>query len=271
MPSVNPHQPRRAARPVSSCRALSRIDAALSSRLASIGVRVSDTSPETRIATLIVIANSRNNRPRIPPMNSTGIKTATSETVIETMVKPISREPRKAASITPSPISMRRTMFSSITTASSTTKPTDSVRAIKDRLSRLKFSKYIAANVPTIEVGSASVGMIVARTLRRKRKITSTTRPIASTSENWTSSTDCRIEIERSLSTSRLTEAGSCFLNCGISARIASTTATVFVPGCRCTAMVTLRRPLNQLATRLFSTLSITFATSPRRTGEPLR
>jgi hypothetical protein len=33
--------------------------------------------------------------------------------------------------------------------------------------------------------------------------------------------------------------------------------------------MVTLRRPLNQLATRLFSTLSMTLATSSSRTGAP--
>src|ERR1041385_1875438 len=47
------------------------------------------------------------------------MKTATSETVMDTIVNPISREPFKAASIAPSPSSMRRTMFSSITTASS--------------------------------------------------------------------------------------------------------------------------------------------------------
>ena len=206
---------------------------AFKSLLASIGVSVSDTRPETRIATLIVTANSRNKRPRIPPMKSTGMNTATSEIVIDRIVKPISREPFSAASLTPSPNSIRRTMFSNITTASSTTNPTDSVRAINDKLSRLKFSRYIAANVPTIEVGRARVGMIVARTFRRNRKMTITTSPIASTSENCTSSTDWRMEIDRSFSTSRLTDAGSCFLNCGMSALIVSTTATVFVPGWR--------------------------------------
>ena len=157
---------------------------ALSRREASIGVSVNDTTPETRIATLMVIANSRNSRPRIPPMNSTGIKTATSDTVMVTIVNPISREPCSAASITFSPSSIRRTMFSSITTASSTTNPTESVRAINERLSRLKWRTYMAAKVPTIEVGSASVGMTVALTLRRKRKITITTRAIASSSAN---------------------------------------------------------------------------------------
>ena len=58
-------------------------------------------------------------------MNSTGMNTATSDSVIETMVNPISFEPRSAAVIAFSPCSMCRTMFSSMTIASSTTKPTD--------------------------------------------------------------------------------------------------------------------------------------------------
>ena len=100
-----------------------------------MGVRLSETTPETRIATLMVTANSCSSRPRMPLMKSTGMNTAASDRVMETMVKPISRAPRKAASIGRSPISMWRTMFSSITMASSTTKPTESVRAISDRLS----------------------------------------------------------------------------------------------------------------------------------------
>ena len=70
-------------------------------------------------------------------MNSTGMKTAASEKVIDRMVKPISREPSSDASSTPLPISMWRTMFSSMTMASSTTKPTPSVIAISERLSRV--------------------------------------------------------------------------------------------------------------------------------------
>ena len=52
-------------------------------------------------------------------------------------VKLISRLPLIAASMTDSPRSMWRTMFSSTTMASSTTKPTARVSAISDRLSRL--------------------------------------------------------------------------------------------------------------------------------------
>ena len=46
----------------------------------------------------MVTANSWKSRPTSPPMKSTGMKTATSESVIERIVKPISREPSSAAS-----------------------------------------------------------------------------------------------------------------------------------------------------------------------------
>ncbi len=117
---------------------------------------------------------------------------------MERMVKPISREPLSAASRGFSPFSMWRTMFSSMTMASSTTKPTASVSAISERLSRLKPSGYISANVPTIEIGSARLAIAVAEMLRRNRKITITTSADASTSVNWTSRMDSRIMTERS-------------------------------------------------------------------------
>lgn len=58
-----------------------------------MGVSVSETTPEQRMAVMMTTANSRNSRPTMPPMNSTGIKTAAREMVMETMVKPISAEP----------------------------------------------------------------------------------------------------------------------------------------------------------------------------------
>ena len=51
---------------------------------------MSETKPEIRIATAIVTANSRNTRPTMPPISSTGMNTAISENVIAMMVKPIS-------------------------------------------------------------------------------------------------------------------------------------------------------------------------------------
>ena len=49
------------------------------------------------IAMLMVTANSLSSRPSMPPMKMTGMNTATSEIVIEMMVKPISRDPFSAA------------------------------------------------------------------------------------------------------------------------------------------------------------------------------
>ncbi len=89
------------------------------------------------MAAPIVTANSCISRPTTPPMKSTGMKTAASDSVIETIVNAISFEPSSAACSRGLPISMCRTMFSSMTMASSTTKPTESVSAISDRLSRL--------------------------------------------------------------------------------------------------------------------------------------
>ena len=92
---------------------------------------------DTTIASESVIANSRNNRPRMPPISKTGTNTAISETLIESTVNPTSRAPRSAAWVRESPASVYRVMFSSTTTASSTTNPVEMVNAIKEKLSRL--------------------------------------------------------------------------------------------------------------------------------------
>ncbi len=65
------------------------------------------------------------------------MNTAISDSVIDTMVKPISPAPFSDASNGEAPSSMCRTMFSITTTASSTTKPTAIDKAISERLSRL--------------------------------------------------------------------------------------------------------------------------------------
>jgi hypothetical protein len=102
----------------------------LSNRLHKIGVKVRAVRPESRKETEIVTANSRSSRPRPPLRKRIGRKTATRETVIEMIVKPTSLAPSSAACIFDLPIRRWRTMFSIITMASSTTKPTDSVTPI---------------------------------------------------------------------------------------------------------------------------------------------
>ncbi len=101
------------------------------------GVRVSETRPEARMATTMVTANSRKMRPTSPGMTTSGRKTAASEMVIAKMVKLISRALSSVASSARSPRSIRRTVFSRNTMASSTRNPMARVRAMSDRLSRL--------------------------------------------------------------------------------------------------------------------------------------
>ena len=102
-----------------------------------MGVSVRDTTAETRIVTASVTANSRNSRPTMSPMKSSGINTAISEIVSEIIVNPICSAPFNAASSGLSPSSINRAMFSIITIASSTTKPVEIVSAISVRLFKL--------------------------------------------------------------------------------------------------------------------------------------
>ena len=65
------------------------------------------------------------------------MNTATSDVLIDSTVNPISRAPFRAACTGESPRSRYRVMFSSTTMASSTTKPVETVSAMRERLSRL--------------------------------------------------------------------------------------------------------------------------------------
>ena len=75
----------------------------------------------------------------------------------------------QAARIRGMPASICRVTFSSTTIASSTTKPVEIVSAISDRLSRLYPIRYITPNVPISDTGTATLGIKVARPLRRNR------------------------------------------------------------------------------------------------------
>ncbi len=78
----------------------------LSQRADSVGTRVSDTTAEITMVIARVTANSRNSRPTTSLMNRSGIRTAISETVSDTMVKPICSAPFSAACSGGSPSSM---------------------------------------------------------------------------------------------------------------------------------------------------------------------
>ena len=72
-------------------------------------------------------------------------------------------------------------MFSSTTMASSTTRPMASTMASSVSVLMLKPSANISVKVAISEIGMVTIGMIEARSERRKKKITSTTSTIAST------------------------------------------------------------------------------------------
>ena len=71
-----------------------------------IGTSVSETTAEITMVTASVMANSWNSRPTTSPMKRSGISTAISDTVSDTMVKPISPAPLSAACNGASPCSM---------------------------------------------------------------------------------------------------------------------------------------------------------------------
>ena len=131
-------------------------------------------------------------------MKTSGMKTAASDTVIDRMVKLISRALLSVAARARSPRSMRRTVFSRNTIASSTRNPMASVSAISERLSRLYPSSCIATNVRRSDNGRATAGIRVSAARPRKRKITTTTRTKAMTSVCSTSATEVTIVRERS-------------------------------------------------------------------------
>src|SRR6266436_3034048 len=124
-------------------------------------------------------------------------------------------------------------MFSITTMASSTTKPVEMVRAMRERLSMVYPAKYIIPKVPTNESGTAMLGMDVAQILRRKKKttkMTRTTEMMRVTSISWT---EARIVIVRSCETLIWMDGGIEAWSSGKRARTRSTVAIVFADGWR--------------------------------------
>ncbi len=97
-----------------------------------------------------------------------------------------------------------------MTIASSTTKPTDSVIASREMLSIEKPNRYMNAQAPISDTGSARAGISVAEPDFKKTKMTTTTSAIEISSVLCTSSIDWRIDTERSLSTCVSIDGGSC-------------------------------------------------------------
>ena len=193
------------------------------------------------------------------------MKAAISDRLIEITVKPMCRTPTSAARIGVRLFSMLRWMFSIITMASSTTKPTEIVTAISDMLSSEKPTSHIAAKVPPSDSGTVIAAANVAAARRRNRNTTIVTKPIEIASIVWMSWTEARIIIVRSRITSKRTPAGAQRSMSGSAAFTASTVSMTLASGCLVTLISTPGRLFTQPALRLLRTPCSTTATSCTR------
>src|SRR5579871_2826853 len=190
-----------------------------------------------------VTANSRKRRPTMPVMSRMGINTAISDILIVTTVEPISWAPKTVACIGVMPASRWRVMFSITTIASSTTKPVATVKAMSERLSMLYPIRYITPQVPISETGTAMLGMMVVRGLRRKMKTTIITRAMEMDIVNWMSRTEARMVVVRSRATDNFISGGISAWIDGRTPRTRSTVSMMFAPGWRKTINLTIRLP----------------------------
>ena len=87
-------------------------------------------------------------------------------------------------------------------------------------------------NVPRSETGTATPGIKVARTRRKKANTTRTTSRMATISENCTSSIEARMVTVRSMVMSRSMAPGIMARSLGMSALILSTTSMMLAPAC---------------------------------------
>ena len=197
-----------------------------------IGVIVSEAMVEMTIANASVTENSRKSMPATPPSSSSGMKAASSDTEIEMTVKPICREPSSAARIGERPDSRALSIFSIITMASSTTKPTEVASAISEILSIEKPTRYISAKVPASASGTVTPAAAVGVMRRRKTSTTIITSTMVTSSVASMSSTLARIDVVRSFRIEMSIPAGMKRWISGISAFTRSTVSMTLAEDC---------------------------------------
>ena len=137
----------------------------------------------------------------LPVMNASGVNTAARVMVMAMMANAISLLPASAARYGDMPSSMCRCTFSSITMASSTTRPMARTSPSRVRMLMVKPMTYRKMNAPISDTGMVTNGIRVARTLRRNKKITSTTSTSASNMAAYTALIDSSTNTERSKAT----------------------------------------------------------------------
>ncbi len=160
-------------------------------------------------------------------------------------------------------------MFSIMTMASSTTKPTEIASAISDRLSIEKPASHIPAQVPASASGTETPAAMVGVIRRRNTNTTSITRNTVASSVSCISCTLARMVPVRSTRVDISTPAGIHCFRSGISARTRSTVSMTLASPCLVIWISTAGCLLNQAIDRLLRTESSTSATSDSRTKLP--
>ena len=161
-------------------------------------------------------------------------------------------------------------MFSSITMASSTTKPMAKTKANSVKVLIVKPARAMMANVPIKLTGMVMIGMIEARKVLRKTKITKATKITASTMVLKTLLMDLSMKTELSLATLMAKSAGiSCFKRGSIS-RTPLDSSNGFAVACLITPAEIAGLPFRRTRLRSSAVSSSTLATSRILTGKPL-
>ena len=145
----------------------------------------------------------------MPGTNRIGINTTSVVSVDMTTGTATSWAPNTDASSRLCPSSLNRKIFSSTTTASSTTIPTARVSPDREMMFRLRFDQSIMLKVDIIETGIEMAIIRAERPLRKKASRISTTRIMACSPVHSKLLIDCSINSALLVSTSTLTSSGS--------------------------------------------------------------
>ena len=139
-------------------------------------LKVKAFTDETNTDTIIVIANCWYNKPVIPAIPATGIKTATKTNVVAITGAVTFRIASKVASFVDIPFAIFTWTASTTTIASSTTIPIANTKPSKDNTLIVKPKAGKNINAPIKDTGIAKVGINVALQSWIKIKTTRTTK-----------------------------------------------------------------------------------------------
>ncbi len=151
--------------------------------------------------------------------------------------------------------------------ASSTTSPIASTMASNVSVLIEKPNRYISAQAPTSDTGMVTMGMMLARRLRRKKKITSTTRTMASMMVWNTESMERSMNTDESYAMFSFMPAGRVSFSRSTSWRAALESSRGLAVDWRVMPMLMAGLPLKRERIRSLAAAISTLATSRIRTG----